>query len=125
MNVYNVLLNIHSDYLTFEFDRCSHFNAFKAFISFSKKSFDLRFIFDFISIESVDSLNQFTSFMQNFNQFNKSTLRKTLNFRLDNSFTFSFNAIIKKSILFKLLNKSKTSINIVMIDAAAFYKLNF
>ena len=48
-----------------------------------------------------------------------------MNFRLNISFTSSFNVVIKKSISFKLLNKLKTSTNIVMIGAVVFYKLNF
>ena len=63
--------------------------------------------------------------MRDLNQFKKSTLKKTLNFKLNNSFISSFNMITKKSISFKSLNKSKISTNIVMINVVIFYKLNF
>ena len=125
MNVHDVLLNMQSNCLIFEFDRCNHFNAFKAFMFSLKNSFDLRFISNFVFIKFVNSLNRFTSLTQNSNQFKKSTLRKTLNFKLNNSFISSFNVVTKRSISFKSLNKLKISMNIVMIDAAVFYKLNF
>ena len=111
--------------LIFEFDRCNHFNVFKALMFSLKNSLDFRSTLNLIFIKFVDSSNQFTSFTQNSNQFKKSTLKKTLSFKSNNSFTFSFNIVTKKSILFELLNKSKTSTNIVMIDVVAFYKLNF
>ena len=125
MNVHNVLLNMQSNCLIFEFDRCSHFDAFKTLMSSLKNSFDLRFISNFVFIEFVDSSNRFTPLTQDSNQFKKSTLRKTLSFKSNNSFTSSFNVVTKKLISFESLNKSKTSTNIVMIDAVAFYKLNF
>ena len=125
MNVHDVLLNMQSNRLIFEFDRYSHFDIFKTFMFFLKISLDLRFISNFVSIEFVDSSNRFTSFTQDSNQFKKSTLKKTLNFKSNNSFISSFNIVIKKSTLFELLNKSKTSMNIVMIDVVVFYKLNF
>ena len=90
-----------------------------------KNSFDFCFILNFIFIKSVDSLNRFTSFTQDLNQFKKLTLKKTLSFKSNNSFISSFNVVTKKSISFKLLNKSKISTNIVMIDVIVFYKLNF
>ena len=62
MNVYNVLLNMQSNCLIFEFGRCSHFNVFKTFMSFLENSFDFRFISNFVFIEFVDSSNRFTSF---------------------------------------------------------------
>ena len=63
--------------------------------------------------------------MQDLNQFKKSTLKKTLNFKSNNSFTSSFNVVTKKLISFKLLNKLKILTNIVIIDVVVFYKLNF
>ena len=125
MNVYDVLLNMQLNRLIFEFDRCNYFDVFKAFISFLKNSFDLRFTLNFVFIKFVDSLNRFTSFTQDSNQFKKSTLKKTLSFKSNNSFIFSFNIVMKESISFKSLNKSRISTNIVMIDVVVFYKLNF
>ena len=125
INAYDVLLNMQSNYLIFESDYYNHFDTFKAFMFFLKNSSDLRSISNFVFIELVDSLNRFTSFTQDLNQFKKSILRKTLNFKLNNSFTSSFNVVTKKSISFKSLNKSRISMNIIMIDAAVFYKLNF
>ena len=125
MNVYNVLLNMQSNYLIFEFDCCNHFDVFKTFMFSLKDSPDLRFTSNFVFIEFIDSSNRFTSFTQDSNQFKKSTLKKTLSFKLNNSFIFSFNIVTKKSILFKSLNKSKISTNILMIDVVVFYKLNF
>ena len=116
---------MQSNYLIFEFDCCNHFDAFKTFMFFLKNSSDLRFTSNFVFIKHVDSSNRFTSFTQNLNQFKKSTLRKTLNFRSNNSFIFSFNVVIKKLISSESLNKLKTSTNIVMIDVVTFYKLNF
>ena len=114
MNVYNILLNMQSNCLIFEFNCCSHFDAFKTFMSFLKNSFDLRFTSNFVFIKFVDSSNRFTSFTQDSNQFKKSTLKKTLNFKSNNSFIFSFNVVTKKSISFELLNKSRISTNIVV-----------
>ena len=125
MNVHNVLLNMQSDRLIFKFDHYNHFDAFKTFMSFLKNSLDLRFISNLIFIKFVDSSNRFTSFTQDSNQFKKSTLRKTLNFRLNNSLISLFNIVTKRSISFKSLNKSKTSTNIVIINVVIFYKLNF
>ena len=125
MNVYDVLLNIQSNCLIFEFDRCSYFDIFKTFMFFSKNLFDLRFISNLVFIEFVDLSDQFTSFTQDSNQFKKLILRKTLNFKLNNLFILSFNVVTKKLTLFKSLNKSKISTNIVMIDVIVFYKLNF
>ena len=90
-----------------------------------KNSFDLRFILNFVFTEFVDLLNRFSSFTQDSNQFKKLTLRKTLNFKLNNSFIFSFKIITKKLTSFKSLNKLRTSTNIIMIDIVVFYKLNF
>ena len=125
MNAYDVLLNIQSNCLIFEFDRCNHFDIFKTFMFSLKNSFDLRFILNLVSIKFVNLSDRFTSFTQDLNQFKKSILKKTLNFKLNNSFIFSFNVVIKKLILFESLNKSKILTNIVMIDVVAFYKLNF
>ena len=125
MNVHNVLLNMQSDCLIFEFDYCSHFDVFKTFMFSLKNLFDFRFISNFVFIKFVNSLNRFTSFTQDSNQFKKLTLRKTLNFKSNNSLIFSFNVVMKKSTSFELLNKSKISTNIVMIDVVVFYKLNF
>ena len=111
--------------LIFEFDYCSYFNIFKTFMLFSKNSFDLCFILNFVFIEFIDLLNQFTSFTQDLNQFKKLILWKTLNFKSNNLFIFSFNVVTKSLISFKSLNKSKTSTNIVMIDVVDFYKLDF
>ena len=52
-------------------------------------------------------------------------MKKTLNFKSNNSFIFSFNVVTKKLTSFKLLNKLKTLTNIVMINVVVFYKLNF
>ena len=125
INIHDILLNMQLNRLIFEFDYYNYFDAFKAFMFFSKNSFNLRFILNLVFIELVNSLNRFTSLMQDLNQFKKSTLRKTLNFKSNNSFTFSFNVIMKKSISFELLKKSKISTNIVIIDVVVFYKLNF
>ena len=125
MNVHDVLLNMQSNHLIFEFDRCNHFDAFKTFMSFLKNSSDLHFISNLVFIEFVNSSNRFTSFTQDSNQFKKSTLRKTLSFKLNNSLIFLFNVVTKKSISSELLNKLKISTNIVMIGVVAFYKLNF
>ena len=125
MNVHDILLNMQSNCLIFESDRCSHFNVFKTFMFSLKNSFDLRFILNFVFIEFVNSLNRFTSFTQDSNQFKKSILKKTLNFKSNNLFIFSFNVVTKKSTSFELLNKSRISTNIIMIDVIAFYKLNF
>ena len=125
MNFYNVLLNIQSNRLIFEFNRYNHFDIFKTFMFSLKNSFDFRFISNFVSIKFINSSNQFTSFTQDLNQFKKLTLRKTLSFKINNLFISSFNIVTKKLILFKSLNKSRTLTNIVMIDVAAFYKLNF
>ena len=125
MNVHDVLLNMQSNRLIFELDRCNHFDVFKALMSFLKNSFDLRFTSNLVFIEFVDSSDRFTSFTQDSDQFKKLTLKKTLNFKLNNSFTSSFNVVIKKSISSESLNKSKISTNIVMIDVVVFYKLNF
>ena len=116
---------MQSDYLIFELDRCNHFDAFKTFMFSSKNLFNLRFTSNLVFIKLIDLLNQFTSFTQNSNRFKKSTLKKTLNFKSNNSFISLFNVVTKKSISFKSLNKSKTSTNIVMIDVIIFYKLNF
>ena len=62
MNVHDVLLNMQLNRLIFEFDCCNHFNVFKTFMFSLKNSLDFRFILNFIFIEFVDSLNQFTSF---------------------------------------------------------------
>ena len=125
MNVHNILLNMQLNYLIFEFDRCNHFDVFKTLMSFLKNSFDFRFTSNFVCIEFINSLNRFTSLTQDSNQFKKSTLKKTLNFKSNNLLIFSFNVIMKKSISFESLNKSKTSTNIVMINIVVFYKLNF
>ena len=125
MNVHDVLLNMQLNRLIFELDRCNHFDIFKTFMLSLKNSSDFRFTSNFIFIKFVDSLNWFTSLTQDLNQFKKSTLRKTLNFKSNNSFISSFNIITKKSILFESLNKLKISTNIVMIDVVVFYKLNF
>ena len=125
MNAHDILLNMQLNYLIFEFNRCSHFDAFKAFMFFLKNSFDLRFISNLVFIKFIDSLNQFTSFTQDSNQFKKSTLKKTLNLKSNNSLISSFNVVIKKLISSELINKSKTLTNIVMIDVVVFYKLNF
>ena len=125
MNVYNILLNMQSNCLIFEFDRCSHFNVFKTLMLLLKNSFDFCFISNSVFIEFVDSSDRFTSLTQDLNQFKKSTLRKTLNFKSNNSFISSFNIVTKKLISSELLNKSKISTNIVMIDVVVFYKLNF
>ena len=125
MNVHDVLLNMQSDCLIFEFDYCNYFDILKAFMFSLKNSLDLRFISNSVFIEFVDSSDRFTSFTQNSNQFKKSTLRKTLSFKSNNLFIFLFNIVMKKSTLSESLNKSKTSTNIVMIDVVAFYKLNF
>ena len=124
MNVHDVLLNMQSNCLIFEFNCCNHFDIFKTFMSFLKNSPDLRSTSNFVSIEFVDSSNRFTSLTQNSNQFKKSTLRKTLNFKSNNLFISSFNVVIKESISFKSLNKSRISTDIVMIDVVVFYKLN-
>ena len=55
MNVYDVLLNMQSNYLIFELDRCSHFDVFKIFMSSLKNSFDFRFISNLVFTEFVDS----------------------------------------------------------------------
>ena len=110
--------------LIFEFNYYNYFDAFKIFMFFFKNSLNLCFILNFIFTEFVDSLNRFTLFTQDLNQFKKSTLKKTLNFKSNNLFISLFNVVIKKSISFKLLNKLKTLINIVMIDIIVFYKLN-
>ena len=125
MNVHDVLLNMQLNHLIFELDRCNHFDAFKTFMPFLKNSSDFRFTSNFVSTEFFDSLNRFTLFTQDSNQFKKSTLRKTLNLKSNNSFISSFNVVTKKSISFELLNKLKTLTNIVIIDVVAFYKLNF
>ena len=125
MNVHDVLLNMQSNCLIFELDRCSHFNAFKTFMLSLKNSFDFRFNSNFVFIKFVDSSNRFTSLTQDSNQFKKSTLKKTLNFRSNNSFISSFNVVTKRLISSESLNKSKTSIDIIMINVVAFYKLNF
>ena len=125
MNVHNILLNMQSNCLIFEFDRYNHYNVFKTFMFSLKNSLDLRFISNFVFIEFVDLLNRFTSFTQDSNQFKKSTLKKTLNFKSNNLFIFSFNIVIKKSISFESLNKLKILMNIIIIDIVAFYKLNF
>ena len=125
MNVHDILLNMQSNRLIFELDHYSHFDVFKTFMSFLKNSFDLRFILNSVFIEFVNSSDRFTSFTQDSNQFKKSILKKTLNFKSNNSFIFSFNVVTKKSISFKSSNKLKTSTNIVMIDVVVFYKLNF
>ena len=124
MNIHDILLNMQSNHLIFEFDCCNHFDVFKTFIFFSKNLFNFRFTLNFVFIEFIDSSNQFTSFTQNSNQFKKSTRKKTLNFKLNNSFSSSFNVVTKKSISSKLLNKSKILSNIVMISVVVFYKLN-
>ena len=111
--------------LIFKFNRCNHFNVFKTFMFSLKDSFDLRSTLNSVFTEFVDSSNRFTSFTQDSNQFKKSTLRKMLSFRSNNSFTFSFNVVTKRLISSELLNKSKISMNIVMIGAVVFYKLNF
>ena len=125
MNVHDVLLNMQSNRLIFEFDRCSHFNIFKTFMFSLKNSLDLRFISNLIFIKFVDLSNRFISLTQDLNQFKKSTLKKTLNFKSNNSFIFSFNIVTKKSISSESLNKLKILTNIVMIDVIVFYKLNF
>ena len=125
MNVHNVLLNMQSNYLIFEFDCCSHFDIFKTLMPSLKNLFNFRFILNLVFIEFVDSFNQLTSFAQDSDQFKKSTLKKILSFWSKNSFSFSFNIITKKSISFKSLNKLKTSTNIIIIDVIIFYKLNF
>ena len=111
--------------LIFELDHCNHFDVFKTFISFLKNLFNLRFISNLVFTEFIDLSNQFTSFTQDLNSFKKSTLKKTLNFKSNNSFISLFNVITKKSTSFKSLNKLKTSTNIVMIDVVVYYKLNF
>ena len=125
MNVHNVLLNMQSNRLIFEFDCYNHFDVFKAFMPSLNNSFDLHFTSNSVSTEFVDSSNRFISFTQDLNQFKKSTLKKTLNFKLNNSFIFSFNVVTKKLTSSELLNKSKILTNIVMIDVVVFYKLNF
>ena len=120
MNVHNVLLNMQLNCLIFEFNCCNHFDAFKALMLPSKNLFNLCFISNLIFIKFINSSNRFTLFTQNSNQFKKSTLRKILSFKSNNSFISLFNVVTKKSISFKLLNKSETSTNIVI-----FYKLNF
>ena len=52
-------------------------------------------------------------------------MKKTLSFRLKNSFFSLFNVVMKKLYSFESLNKLKISTNIVMIDVVVFYKLNF
>ena len=125
MNVHDVLLNMQSDCLIFEFNCCNHFDVFKAFMFSLKNSFNLCFTSNFVFIEFVDSSNRFTSFTQDLNQFKKSTLKKTLSFRSNNLFIFSFNVVTKKLISFESLNKLRILTNIVMIDVVVFYKLNF
>ena len=125
INVHDILLNMQSNCLIFEFNRCNYFDVFKTLMSSLKNLLDFYFISNSVFIEFVDSLNRFTSLTQDSNQFKKLTLKKTLNFKLNNSFTFSFNVVTKKLISFKLLNKLKISTNIVMIDVVVFYKLNF
>ena len=113
------------NHLIFEFNRCNHFDIFKAFMLSSKNLLDLRFILNLVFIKFIDSLNRFTSLMQNLNQFKKSILKKTLSFQSNNSFFSFFNVVTNKSISFESLNKSKIQTNIVMIDIIVFYKLNF
>ena len=125
MNVHDVLLNILSDCLIFEFDCCNHFDVFKTFMFSLKNSLNLRFTSNFVFIKFIDLSSRFTSFTQNSNQFKKSTLKKILSFKSNNSFISSFNVVTKRSISFKSLNKSKISTNIVMINVVIFYKLNF
>ena len=125
MNVHDVLLNMQSNHLIFEFNHCNHFDVFKAFMFFLKNLLDLRSISNFIFIEFVDFFDRFTSFARNSDQSKKSILRKILGFRSKNSFFSSFNVITKKLISSESLNKSRISTNIVMIDAVAFDKLNF
>ena len=57
MNVYDVLLNMQSNYLIFEFDRCSHFDVSKIFMSFLKNSFNFRFTLNFVFIEFINLLD--------------------------------------------------------------------
>ena len=57
MNVHDILLNMQSNCLIFEFNRCSHFDAFKTFMLFLKNLFDLRFTLNFVFTEFVDLLN--------------------------------------------------------------------
>ena len=125
INIHNILLNMQSNCLIFEFNRCSHFDAFKTFMFSSKNLFDFYFSSNLIFIEFIDLFDRFISFTQDLNQFKKFPLTKMLNFRLNNSFFSFFNVVTKRSILFKSLNKSKISMNIVMIDVVVFYKLNF
>ena len=96
MNIHDVLLNMQLNFLIFKFNRYNHFDVLKTFMSFSKNSFYFRFTLNFVFIKFVNSLNQFTSFTQNSNQFKKSILKKTLNFKSNNSFIFLFNVVTKK-----------------------------
>ena len=125
MNAHDVLLNMQFNRLIFEFDYYNYFDVFKTFMPSLKNSFDFRFTSNLVFIKFVNSSNQFTSFTQDLNQFKKPTLKKTLNFKSNNSFTSSFNVVTKKLISSESLNKSKVSTNIVMIDVVVFYKLNF
>ena len=90
MNIYNILLNVQSDRLIFEFNCYNHFDVFKTFILSSKNLFNFRFILNFIFIKFVNLFDRFISFTQKFDQFKKSTLRKTLSFRSNNFLFFFF-----------------------------------
>ena len=78
MNVYNVLLNMQSNRLIFELDRCSHFDVLKTFMLFSKNSFNLRFTSNLVFIKFINLSSRFTSFTQDLNQIIYSLLHSTL-----------------------------------------------
>ena len=57
MNVHDILLNMQLNCLIFEFDRCTHFGAFKTFMFSSKNFIDFRFILKLVFIEFVNSFD--------------------------------------------------------------------
>ena len=112
--------------MIFKINRCNYFNVFEILIIFSKYLVNFRFILNLIYIEFDDFFSRFISFEQDLNEFSKKlTLDKILNFQSNNLLSFQFNIIINNFILFKLLNKVKISIGIVIIDVVVFYKLNY
>ena len=54
MNVYNILLNMQSNHLIFEFNHYNHFDVFKTFMFFLKNLLDFYSISNFVFIEFID-----------------------------------------------------------------------
>lgn len=139
MNNHDIQLDMMIDQLNFVFERCSHSEASATSVSISEHLFDLRIISTTMSIEFGSSItalelspssNSKTLILRNSQakstpSLNISKLESEVSKR--RRISLSINKSLS-SFDFQIFRNSKNndqSMNIVMIDAVAYYRLNF